>query len=55
MEESSEQHRFLEAEKARQEIEEVKKQLNRFKHSDLKHKHGQESEDLEKAHQEELD
>lgn len=50
MEQSAEQNKFLEAEKARQKIEELKKSLNKFKHSDLKNKHTMEQDDLEKAH-----
>ncbi len=55
MEESAAQFRFLEAECARLKVEELKGLINHSKASELKDKHENEKEDIDKAHQEELE
>ena len=54
MEQSAEQCRFLEAETARQKIEELKKDVNSNDKTDLKERHFQEMDDIEKANSEEV-
>lgn len=53
MEESAEQNKFLEAETARQKIEELKESLNCNKQGELNEKHQTEQQDIDQAHQEE--
>ncbi len=54
MESAAEENQFLEAESARQKIDSLKETLNSQKASELKGKHNNEQEDIEKAHEEEI-
>ena len=54
MEQSAEQCRFLEAETAKQKIEELKGTLNVNRQEELKEKHSEEKNDIEKAHDDEI-
>lgn len=54
MEESAAQFHFLEAESARLKVEELKALINHSKTNELKDKHVNEKDDIDKAHQEEL-